>query len=348
MRAALFAAAVVLATPAPAVAAGVIRIDDDKSLFIATGLRVSAGAGGVVSTSPTSFDLALDGAVVSFGGVFGKTLKVTLNGGRAPSGVFTILDAFGAWEPADWFKVWVGRFLAPTDRAALEGPFFNLNWDAPLTSAFPSSAAGRGDGLMLWGNLPVVKVKYMAGLFRRPDVLPQKATDLMGAARLSWTILGEEPGYYLNGSYHGRKNVLSLGAGLRIAPQTVGPKDAPGDLWGWTVDAFFEHALGSIGVLTLEAALFRYYSTISEPGIPYGTATYEQVGFMPNFELGAGRLQFSFRHQHLQSRRGDRLDATVNWLLSGHFVRFALTAFGDLPNAPQPGWGVRLGAQLIL
>ena len=80
------------------------------------------------------------------------------------------------------------------------------------------------------------------------------------------TILGDEPGYYANGSYFGRKNVLAVGAGLRTAPQTIGPKETPGDLWGWTVDAFFEHALGEVGVLTLEAALFRYYATLTEPG----------------------------------------------------------------------------------
>ena len=342
------AVGLLLLGPAPALAAGVIRIDDDKSLFVATGLRVSAGAGGVVSTPPTNFDLALDGAIVSFGGQFGKMLKITLNGGRAPTGIFTILDAFGAFEPAEWFKIWVGRFIMPTDRAALTGPFFALPWDQPLVSAWPSAAAGRGDGIAIWGHIPVVKLKYMAGVFRRPDVIPQKASDLMGSARLTWTILGEEPGYYANGSYFGRKNVLTLGAGLRVAQQTIGPKDAPGDLWGWELDGFFEHALGQVGVLTLEAALFRYYATISEPSIPYGTATFEQVGFMPNLNLGGGKLQFAFRHQHLQSRRGDRLDGTINYLLSGHFVRFALTAFGDLPNAPQPGWGVRLGAQLIL
>jgi hypothetical protein len=340
---------VALLSPGAAVAAGVIKIDDDKAIFVATGLRVSAGAGGLVSTAPTNFDLALDGAIVSFGGQFGKTLKITLNGGRAPTGVFTILDAFGAWEPTDWFKIWVGRFLMPTDRASLTGPFFALPWDAPMVSAFPSSVAGRGDGIAIWGYIPPLRLKYMGGVFRRPDVMPQRETDLMGAIRLQWSVFGEEPNYYANGSWFGRKNVLTLGAGLRLAPQTIGPKDAPtGDLWGWTVDAFFEHNLGSIGVLTLEAALFRYYVTAVEPGTPYGTATYEQVGFLPNVLVGSGKLQFVFRHQHLQSKRGDRLDGSVHYLLQGHLVRFALTAFGDLPTTPAPAWGVRLGAQLIL
>jgi hypothetical protein len=83
--------------------------------------------------------------------------------------------------------------------------------------------------------------------------------------------------------------------------------------------------------------------------VPGGTATYEQVGWIPPIELGKGRFQLALRHQHLFSERGDRLDGTLNFLLSGHFLRFALTAWSDLPNAMStPGWGARLGAQLIL
>lgn len=83
--------------------------------------------------------------------------------------------------------------------------------------------------------------------------------------------------------------------------------------------------------------------------MPGGTATYEQVGWIPPLDVGRGRFQFVFRHQHFFSERGDRLDGTVNFLLSGHFLRFALTAYGDLPRAEvSPVWGLRVGAQLIL
>ena len=83
--------------------------------------------------------------------------------------------------------------------------------------------------------------------------------------------------------------------------------------------------------------------------VPGGTATYEQVGWIPPIELGKGRFQLALRHQHFYSERGDRLDGTLNFLLSGHFLRFALTAYGDLPGTmPAPVWGARLGAQLIL
>jgi hypothetical protein len=348
MRWSNFAAVLVLASPAASLGAGVIRIDDEKSLFVTVGLRASAGAAS--SAGPSTYDISLDGAILSLGGQYNPTLKVSLNGGRAPTGELRIFDAIGMWEPKDYLKLWVGRFLVPTDRATLTGPFFGLSWDAPLVAAYPAAVVGRSDGLTLWGHFFEGKLKYYAGLFRRPDVLPTKESDLHGTGRIAFSLIGAEPAFYSNGSFFGSRDVLTIAAGFRIAPQSVGPVDARGNLWGWNVDAFFEKSFGAGGVLTAEAGLFRYYPSIApSAAVPGGTATYEQLGWMPPFELMGAKLQLAFRHQHLYSGRGDRLDGTVNVLGNGHFLRFALSIWGEVPGTvPVAAWGGRLGAQLIL
>ena len=347
MRSATHRAAVLaLLLPAAAWAGAMLRIDDEKSLFVAVGVRASVGAAG--SMNPTTYDLALDAAILSIGGQYDHTLKISLNGGRARGGELAILDAIGMWEPKEWFHLWVGRFLVPTDRATLTGPFFSTSWDFPIASAWPAAVAGRSEGFTVWGNISAIGLKYYAGLFRRPDTLPTGIRDLMGTVRLAWSPIGSEPAYYANGTFFGSRRVLTFAAGARVAPNHVGPMDARGDLWGWNVDAFFESPLGAAGVLTLEAALFRYYPTgpvTASALVPAGTATYETISWIPPFFIGTARMQFSARHQHLFSGRGDRFEGTVNLLLNGHFLRIAATGYGELPG---PAWGARLGAQLIL
>jgi len=41
---------------------------------------------------------------------------------------FKILDAVAQFEMSDTFNVWVGRFLPPSDRANLYGPFYSHHW----------------------------------------------------------------------------------------------------------------------------------------------------------------------------------------------------------------------------
>jgi len=344
VRAAHRAALLALLLPAAAQAGGMIRIDDEKSIFVAVGLRASVGA--AATAGPATYDAALDAAILSIGGQFDPTLKLTLNGGRARGGELAVLDAVGMWEPKEWFHLWVGRFLVPTDRATLTGPFFSTSWDFPQVAAYPAAVAGRSEGLAIWGNIAAIGLKYYAGAFRRPDVLPSGVRDLMASVRLAWSPIGSEPSYYANGTFFGSRRVLTFAAGARIAPNGIGPPEARGDLWGWNVDAFFESAIGAAGVLTVEAGLFRYYPTLTASAlVPAGTATYETVSWIPPFFIGTSRLQLSVRHQHLFSSRGDRFEATANVLVNGHFMRVALTGFGDVPG---PAFGARLGAQLIL
>ena len=77
-----------------------------------------------------------------------------------------VLDAVAKFEPDDLFNVWLGRFLPPSDRANLSGPYYQNAWFFPTgVNGYPSIYAGRDDGGAVWGQIEKGKVKYQAGVF---------------------------------------------------------------------------------------------------------------------------------------------------------------------------------------
>ena len=49
------------------------------------------------------------------------------------------------------FDIWFGKFLPPSERSNLDGPYFLNAWDFPLaTSPYPQIAAGRDQGAMIY------------------------------------------------------------------------------------------------------------------------------------------------------------------------------------------------------
>ena len=86
----------------------------------------------------------------------------------------TILDAVAKLSVSDSVNVWVGRFLAPSDRANLSGPYYgNVGNDHARASSFymnGNQQAGRDDGLAVWGNIGGdMNLKYQVGIFDGAD-----------------------------------------------------------------------------------------------------------------------------------------------------------------------------------
>ena len=108
----------------------------------------------------------------------------------------TILDAVAKLSVSDSVNVWVGRFLAPSDRANLSGPYYgNVGNDHARASSFymnGNQQAGRDDGLAVWGNIGGdMNLKYQVGIFDGAD-----ADDQMIAGRLVLNLWDDEDGYY--------------------------------------------------------------------------------------------------------------------------------------------------------
>ena len=65
------------------------------------------------------------------------------------------------------FNIWAGRFLQPSDRANLYGPFYSHEWltyTDGIQDGYPFVYQGRDNGVMYWGDF-AKKVKVSAGAF---------------------------------------------------------------------------------------------------------------------------------------------------------------------------------------
>ena len=212
---------------------------------------------GTVGTNDSSVNgFALDSIRLYVNGNITDQIKMTFNTEYTGSGSgpgdnkVGVLDAIARFEFSNQANIWVGRFLPPSDRANLYGPYFANDW-APFADGvadyYPDVFGGRDNGAAYWGQFGILKVQV--GAFDGESLnsaVPNK-NQLLGAARLMVDFWDPEPGYYLNGTYYGEKNILSLG----VAGQTQnGYTD--GDL-----DGLFEKRLGDAGTVTVEAEYDR-------------------------------------------------------------------------------------------
>jgi hypothetical protein len=161
-----------------------------------------------------------------------------------------VLDAVARFEFSRKFNIWAGRFLEPSDRANLYGPFYAHNWAVyqdGVQNGQPSVFQGRDNGVAYWGDFgKKVKMKISAGAFdgHSADGNP----DVIGAARVQLDFWDAEDGYYLNGTYYGDKNLLAIGGSTQIQSGKTAT----------TVDFLLEKKLGSGGAFSIEAEYASY------------------------------------------------------------------------------------------
>jgi hypothetical protein len=197
----------------------------------------------------------LDHARVYINGSVTKNIKVMFNTDYSSvSDDLQILDAVGRFEFSPKFNVWMGRFLPPSDRANLYGPFYAHHWAVytdGVQDGYPFVYQGRDNGVMYWGQFG--KAKLSGGVFDGPSATPNN-DNVISAGRIQVDLWDPEDGYYLNGSYYGDKNLLALA----VAGQ-VQAADGTGDA-GKAVNADFllERKVGMGGAYTVEAEWARY------------------------------------------------------------------------------------------
>jgi hypothetical protein len=187
--------------------------------------------------------------------------------GSLDEGEMRILDAIVKFQLTDNIHLWTGRFLPPSDRSNLSGPFYANAWNFPFAQfGYPNIFQGRDDGAALWGEHGGGKFKWQVGAFEGesiggPRFVGQPATDnLMFSGRIVLNLLDPEPGYYNASTYYGEKDILAIGATLMhrsgalfdaVAAEAV-------DFTGWSIDGLFETKLANGGVVTIEAAYYNF------------------------------------------------------------------------------------------
>ena len=159
-----------------------------------------------------------------------------------------VLDAVARFEMSPKFNVWMGRFLPPSDRANLYGPYYAHHWGVytdGIQNGHPFIFQGRDNGVMYWGDFS--KVKVSAGVFDGKSATGDP--ELLTAARVQIDFWDKENGYYLNGTYYGGKNLLGVGAAIQAQD---------GDT-ATTLDFLLEKKLRDDGgVVTVESEYANY------------------------------------------------------------------------------------------
>lgn len=251
----------------------------DKSCIYSSGIPHTPG-GSVDGFDLDSIRLYVNGAVT---GQIKFTFDTEYTGSGSGPGAnkVAVLDAIARLEYSDAFNIWAGRFLPPSDRANLYGPYYANDW-APYADGvadyYPDVATGRDNGVAYWGDYGPLKLQV--GAFDGGSLNSAVADNskLLGAARVMWDFWEKEAGYYLNGTFYGDKHVLALGA----AGQTQNGKTA------WNLDGLLDTPLAGGDDVSIEAEYQK------DDGLTSKTSSdgwYALAGYMFPQAVGIGKLQ---------------------------------------------------------
>ena len=206
-----------------------------------------------------------------------------------------VLDAVARFEVSDKFNVWAGRLLPPSDRANLYGPYYAHHWFAftdGVQDGYPFVATGRDNGVVYWGQFG--KVKVSGGGFDGPTATGSNT--VIGAGRIMIDFWDPEPGYYLNGTYYGDKNILAIGG----AGQMQGS-----DRTAYNVDFLLERKVAEGGAFSVEAEWAKY-DHLGGYNANYGTndGGYVLGSYLLPVLSGPGRWEFLMKYAHARFREG--------------------------------------------
>ncbi len=236
---------------------------------------VSVGAGMRTSFAHTSPDIGddisdfeLNSARIYVSGKVTEDIGLMLNTEYdSVSEEIRVIDAAAQFSFSDQFNIWAGRFLPPSDRANLYGPYYASHWGTfidGVQDGYPFETTGRADGVMYWGQFGITKVSF--GLFDMEN-LTKGDSDVLAAGRVQMDFWDAEAGYYLNGTYYGAKDLLAVG----VAAQTADGDNA------YSVDFLLEKKLGNDGVVTVEAE-YALYDGLGGYGSPVAGSGYDETG----------------------------------------------------------------------
>jgi hypothetical protein len=270
-------------------------------------------------SGPSTDQFLLNSARIYVNGSAAENVKFTFNtefdGGTNKIGV---LDAIGRLEYNPKFNIWAGRFLPPSDRANLYGPYYAHHWASftdSVQDGYPTVATGRANGVAYWGDFGRVKVSGGGFDGATSDHKP----DVIGAARLQVDFWDKEPGYYLNGTYYGGKNVLAIGGAGMVQDKNTASN----------VDFLMERKLPDGSVFTIESEYANYHK-LGGWDANYGTSqgAYLLAAYLFPKGPGPGKFEVLGKYAKAQFTRGLTVaDTNYNQKTSEFNLNYVLKDF---------------------
>jgi hypothetical protein len=326
-------------------AGGTITFGEDKSVSVGFGMRGSFSS--VENAAPNgtsnSQDFSLDSARIYLSGSLNKNIKGMLNTEKDIAGEgFQAIDANVQISVAPGVDIWAGRFLSPSDRANMAGPYYSLGggyWSGIASRyGYNGGYIGRDDGVAVVGSLMGGKLAYSFGAFEGNTAFQiagvgvgtRTGSDgLMYAGRVQMDFWDAEPGYYGTGNYLGGKDILAIGIAGRTQKNgsvsdsgTIGVPgdDVTGDYSSYSIDFLLEKKGVGPGALSIEAAGYDYDTSdvfLSEQGTAYSAG----VGYIFDQKVGWGQFQPFVRYQKFSPDNDidtKKYDLGVNYVIDGY------------------------------
>lgn len=367
--------ALALSGLAPAFAGVTINGPGDSYLSLGIGLRTSftSEEDGAPSGRDRSSDFNVDSVRLFSSAQIVKGVKAVFNTERKADETMRVLDAMAQFEFSPYFNVWMGRFLPPSDRANLAGPYFANAWEYPgVASAYPARFAGRDDGAVFWGKAADDKFVYSFGAFNgknRKAGASNDSSEPLFAGRVAYAFLDAEPApaYYVGNTYYGSNDIFTVGAAFMSQKDGVGTALAKGDYRSWNIDALFEKKIAGGGALTLEGAYYDYDTDgVSDTslaviaacggqdncgGAVEGKSYLATAAFLIPGKVGMGQFQPFVRYQKFNPEASastdiDRYDLGVHYVIAGHNARIS-AVYSDTDTGPTKTNKFVLGVQLM-
>ncbi len=273
-----------------------------------------------------------------------------------------VLDAVAKFS-FKGFDLWAGRFLPPSDRSNLDGPFYLNSYDFPIVQAYPAIFAGRDNGVAIMKEYAGGKFKWSYGLFEgrtnttNGDTNPDQADNLLHAARVTYNFWDPEPGYYTTSSYYGAKDVLAVAFVYQHEADGAGTPTTVGDFTGWNVDVLMEKKLQNGGVVNLEGAYYDYdLDDKTDASLTQGEGYLLLGSYLIPKQIGWGKVQPYVRYQHFarDNLTGDggnrrRAEGGVNYIIDGQNAKISVLYFSDRNGSnADPKNTFRIGLQFQL
>lgn len=329
--------AVATAFPALSANAGAtISFGEDKSISVGFGFITSYSSveDAAANGDDRSNDFSLDSARLYVSGSLNKYIKGMLNTERSGGGQgnWEVIDANVQLQMTPEVAIWAGRFLSPSDRANMAGPYYSAGggyW-ANISSRYGwnGGVIGRDEGVAVVGSFMEDKLAVSFGAFEGDNIfrfspvaaLSETAGDddkLMYAGRVQVALWDAEPGYYGTGNYFGAKDILTIGlAGRQKSDGAVSATDV-GDYSSYSLDFLMEKTGVGPGTVSLEAAYYDY-DTDGVFEAEEGDAYYVGAAYLFNKPVGWGKFMPFVRYQEFDADndvKTDRLDVGVNYVM---------------------------------
>lgn len=256
-------------------------------ISIGAGMRTGFTDEKVDGAAKSTDDFDLDSVRLYVNGGVTDNIKFTFNTeyqgdtGGADANKVEVLDAIARFEFSDELNIWAGRFLPPSDRANLHGPYYANEWSVYIDGVqdgYASVAVGRDDGVAYWGQFFNDMLSISAGGFSIPSTFG--SGNIVWAERVMVDLWDPEKGYYLNGTYYGDKDILALG----VAAQQLAKKNA------YDADFLMEKKLGDAGTVSVQGEYAKYEfggytGTKSDGGFGLISYLLPQMGGPGRFEI---------------------------------------------------------------